>query len=66
MIWIWALLATLSAAINIEELVGTWTTKSREVITGPVCEQKQRRQKKDTDDDRVSTIRSMTNCLNPT
>lgn len=36
MIWNWALLATLSAAINVEELVGTWTTKSREVITGPV------------------------------
>lgn len=36
MIWAWTLLVTLGAALNLEELVGTWTTKSREVLTGPV------------------------------
>lgn len=36
MIWIWGLFATVAAA-SVEDLVGTWTTKSREVITGPVC-----------------------------
>lgn len=36
MIWIWSLLATVSAAVSVEELVGTWTTKSQQVLTGPV------------------------------
>ncbi|CAG7924925.1 unnamed protein product [Penicillium olsonii] len=35
MIWIWSLLATVALA-NVNDLVGTWTTKSRQVITGPV------------------------------
>lgn len=31
-----SLLATAANAISASELVGTWTTKSRSVITGPV------------------------------
>ncbi|KAJ5144208.1 uncharacterized protein N7515_002995 [Penicillium bovifimosum] len=34
MFLIWALLATAALA-NVEDLIGTWTTKSRDVITGP-------------------------------
>ncbi|KAJ5095058.1 hypothetical protein N7532_007349 [Penicillium argentinense] len=34
MIFLWAFLAT-AAAVNVEELVGTWTTKSKQVFTGP-------------------------------
>ncbi|KAJ5169222.1 Protein r.t1.c1 [Penicillium canariense] len=34
MIWIWTLLAT-AVAVSVDELVGTWTTKSRNVLTGP-------------------------------
>lgn len=37
MIWTWALLATVAAGANVNDLVGTWTTKSREVLTGSVC-----------------------------
>jgi hypothetical protein len=36
MLWIWPLLATTVAAASVDELVGTWTTKSRNVFTGPV------------------------------
>lgn len=36
MIWIWSLLVAVALA-NVNDLVGTWTTKSRQVITGPVC-----------------------------
>lgn len=36
MLWIWTLLATAAAAASVDELVGTWTTKSRNVFTGPV------------------------------
>lgn len=32
------LFLTTVGANNIAHLVGTWTTKSRKVITGPVCE----------------------------
>ncbi|KAJ6127577.1 hypothetical protein N7523_003189 [Penicillium sp. IBT 18751x] len=35
MIWIWTLLATVSAATSVDQLVGTWTTKSQQVLTGP-------------------------------
>lgn len=42
MIWVWTLLVALGAALNLEELVGTWTTKSREVLTGPVWGQNKR------------------------
>lgn len=35
MIWIWGLFASVAAA-SVDDLVGTWTTKSREVLTGPV------------------------------
>jgi hypothetical protein len=35
-IWIWSLLATVSAAVSVDDLVGTWTTKSQQVLTGPV------------------------------
>ncbi|KAJ5910885.1 Protein r.t1.c1 [Penicillium subrubescens] len=35
MLWIWTLLATTVAAASVDELVGTWTTKSRNVLTGP-------------------------------
>ncbi|CAI7596865.1 unnamed protein product [Penicillium pancosmium] len=35
MIFLWALLVCTAAALNAEELVGTWTTKSKQVITGP-------------------------------
>lgn len=31
-----SLLATAANAISASELVGTWTTKSRSVVTGPV------------------------------
>ncbi|KAJ5915010.1 hypothetical protein N7504_003893 [Penicillium tannophilum] len=34
MIWIWGLFASVAAA-SVDDLVGTWTTKSREVLTGP-------------------------------
>ncbi|KAJ5220712.1 uncharacterized protein N7469_009599 [Penicillium citrinum] len=34
MIFLWALLG-IAAATNVEDLVGTWTTKSKQVITGP-------------------------------
>ncbi|KAJ5263866.1 hypothetical protein N7478_011471 [Penicillium angulare] len=34
MIWIWGLFLSVAAA-NVDDLVGTWTTKSREVLTGP-------------------------------
>ncbi|KAJ5693443.1 Protein r.t1.c1 [Penicillium macrosclerotiorum] len=34
MIWTWCLLATATAA-SVDDLVGTWTTKSRDVLTGP-------------------------------
>lgn len=36
MFLIWSLLATAALA-NANDLVGTWTTKSRDVLTGPVC-----------------------------
>jgi hypothetical protein len=36
MFLIWSLLVTVVLA-NANDLVGTWTTKSRQVITGPVC-----------------------------
>lgn len=36
MFLIWSLLATAALA-NFNELIGTWSTKSRGVITGPVC-----------------------------
>lgn len=36
MFFIWSLLVTVALA-NVNELIGTWTTKSRQVITGPVC-----------------------------
>lgn len=45
MIWIWSLLVTFAAAINLEDLVGTWTTKSRDVLTGSVCDNKQKEDK---------------------
>lgn len=32
-----SLLAGVVSAGNVADLVGTWTTKSRKVITGPVC-----------------------------
>ena len=35
MIWIWSLFASVAAA-SVNDLVGTWTTKSRDVLTGPV------------------------------
>ncbi|KAJ5216576.1 uncharacterized protein N7498_002983 [Penicillium cinerascens] len=35
MIWIWSLLATVSAAVTVDDIVGTWTTKSQQVLTGP-------------------------------
>ncbi|KAJ5722788.1 hypothetical protein N7488_000823 [Penicillium malachiteum] len=34
MIWIWGLFVAVVAA-SVDDLVGTWTTKSREVVTGP-------------------------------
>lgn len=34
-----SVLAAAANAISASELVGTWTTKSRSVITGPVGEQ---------------------------
>ena len=36
MFLIWSLLITATLA-NANDLVGTWTTKSRDVLTGPVC-----------------------------
>lgn len=59
MIWIWSLLATVSAAVTIDDLVGTWTTKSQQVLTGPVCIL-QHKHKQETDVDRDSTMRSTT------
>ncbi|KAJ5756969.1 uncharacterized protein N7511_007151 [Penicillium nucicola] len=35
MFFIWSLLATAACATTAKDLVGTWTTKSQEVITGP-------------------------------
>jgi hypothetical protein len=32
-----SLLAATVSAGNVADLVGTWTTKSRQVVTGPVC-----------------------------
>jgi hypothetical protein len=37
MFLIWSLLATAACAATASDLVGTWTTKSQDVITGPVC-----------------------------
>ncbi|KAJ5577529.1 uncharacterized protein N7459_006493 [Penicillium hispanicum] len=34
MMWTWTLLAAVAAAASVDELVGTWTTKSRQVLTG--------------------------------
>jgi hypothetical protein len=53
MFLILSLLVTLVLA-DVNDLVGTWTTKSRQVITGPVCRTIQIRIK--TDVDRDSTI----------
>ncbi|KAJ5758425.1 hypothetical protein N7520_005581 [Penicillium odoratum] len=36
MIWVWGLFASVAAAAaSVEDLIGTWTTKSHEVLTGP-------------------------------
>lgn len=35
--FIGSLLASLVSARNAADLIGTWTTKSRQVFTGPVC-----------------------------
>lgn len=66
------LFLTTVGANNIAHLVGTWTTKSRKVITGPVCEMnKQLSQECQLSNvsyvgDRDSMIRSTMNSWNPT
>lgn len=37
MVWIWSLFVSAVAAASARDLVGTWTTKSKMVLTGPVC-----------------------------